>query len=57
MEMLCDRCRKASIKFELRHEWLQLAYRTREYGKINYLFLCPNCKDKFYGFLKRGEQE
>lgn len=59
MRIVCDRCRKNTVDFEERREWIHIEMYQKGYGKLGDYYFCEECSSAFYKFLnnKAGEQE
>ena len=59
MRIVCDRCRKNTVDFEVREGWKHIEMYEKGYGKLDDYYFCKECSSAFYKFLdnKAGEQE
>lgn len=51
MRIVCDRCRKNTVDFKDRKDWIHIEISEKVYGKVGDYYLCKKCSDAFYKFL------
>lgn len=51
MIIVCDRCRKNTVDFEERSEWMHIEIYKKGSRKLDDYYFCKECSRAFYKFL------
>lgn len=51
MRILCDRCKKQNVDFDLRDKWAHIEFSEKGFGKLGDYYLCPKCVSDYHKFI------
>ena len=51
MRILCDRCKQASVDYDIRENWGNVRYSRQGVGELGNYFLCEDCMNDFFKFI------